>query len=392
MDNFTFCSPTKFIFGKDTELQVGEELKNYNCKVLLHYGGGSIKTSGLYDRVKTSLESANIDYIELGGVQPNPRLSLVNKGIELCREHNIGLVLAVGGGSVIDSSKAIALGTPYNGDVWDFYEGKAQPEKCLTVATILTIPAAGSESSPNTVITNDIAPKPLKYGFGAQMLRPAFSILNPELIYTLSKYQIACGSADILAHLCERYFTNSKGVSLNDRLLEQTMKETMRAADKIINGEPEYSDWANLMWCSTMAHNNVLGVGRAQDWGSHAIEHEVSAIYDIAHGAGLAIVMPSWMEYVKSNDINRFAEFAVNAMGVEPNFFNLEETANKGIKAFRNFMKSIGLPTTLKEADIPKDKIEEMATKCFRDGTRKVGQFVELTVDSVKEILENCAE
>lgn len=392
MDNFTFCSPTKIIFGKDTETQIGEELKAYNCKVLLHYGGGSIKKSGLYDRIITSLNAAGVDFIELGGVKPNPRLSLVNEGIELCRKNNVGLVLAVGGGSVIDSSKAIALGTPYDGDVWDFYEGKLLPEKCLSVATVLTIPAAGSESSPNTVITNDLAEKPLKYGFGCQALRPAFSILNPELMYTLPKYQIACGSADILAHLCERYFTNSKGVSLNDRLLEQTMRETMRCADKIINGNPCYDDYANLMWCSTMAHNNILGVGRNQDWGSHAIEHEVSAIYDIAHGAGLAIVMPSWMEYVKSNDINRFAEFAVNAMGVENNFFNAEETADKGIKAFREFMKSIGLPTTLKEAKIPADKIGEMAEKCFRDGNRKVGQFVALTVKSVEEILENCAE
>lgn len=390
MENFTFCSPTKIIFGKDAELKVGEELKAYNCKVLLHYGGGSIKKSGLYDRVKASLNENGIDYTELGGVQPNPRLSLVHKGIEICKKENIGLVLAVGGGSVIDSSKAIALGTLYDKDVWNFYDGTDVPTKCLPVATILTIPAAGSESSPSTVITNE--EKALKYGLTTQLVRPAFSILNPELMYTLPKYQIACGAADILAHLCERYFTNSKGVSLNDRLLEATMKETIIAADKIINGEPEYSDWANLVWCSTMAHNNVLGVGRIQDWGSHAIEHEVSAIYDIAHGAGLAIVMPSWMDYVKNNDISRFAKFAVNVMNVDNNFFNQSETADMGIKAFRSFMKSIGLPTTLKDAGIPKDRIEEMSIKCFRDGNRKVGQFVNLTQQAVKEILENCAE
>lgn len=390
MENFTFCSPTKIIFGKEAEIKVGEELKSYNCKVLLHYGGGSIKKSGLYDRVKASLNENGIDYTELGGVQPNPRLSLVHKGIEICKKENIGLVLAVGGGSVIDSSKAIALGTLYDKDVWNFYDGTDVPTKCLPVATILTIPAAGSESSPSTVITNE--EKALKYGLTTQLVRPAFSILNPELMYTLPKYQIACGAADILAHLCERYFTNSKGVSLNDRLLEATMKETIIAADKIINGEPEYSDWATLVWCSTMAHNNILGVGRIQDWGSHAIEHEVSAIYDIAHGAGLAIVMPSWMDYVKNNDISRFAKFAVNVMNVDNNFFNKSETADMGIKAFRSFMKSIGLPTTLKDAGIPKDRIEEMSIKCFRDGNRKVGQFVNLTQQAVKEILENCAE
>lgn len=390
MDNFTFCSPTKIIFGKDAELKVGEELKQYNCKVLLHYGGGSIKKSGLYDRVKASLNENGIEYCELGGVQPNPRLSLVHKGIELCRKEGVGLILAVGGGSVIDSSKAIALGVPYDKEVWNFYDGTAEPNECLPVATILTIPAAGSESSPSTVITND--EKKLKYGLTTQLVRPVFSILNPELMCTLPKYQIACGASDILAHLCERYFTNTKGVSLNDRLLEAAMKETISAAEKIINGEPEYSDRANLVWCSTMAHNNILGVGREQDWGSHAIEHELSALYDIAHGAGLAIVMPAWMNYVKNADITRFVRFAVNVMNIDNSFFKPEETAACGIKAYRKFLSGLGLPVTLKEADIPTDRIREMSERCFRNGKRQVGKFMELTPDAVEAILKSAAE
>jgi len=290
VNNFIFLNPTRIIFGKGTENLVGAETKKHADKVLLHYGGGSIKKIGLYDTVVKSLKEAGVEFTELAGVQPNPRLSLVRQGIEICRKEGIRFILAVGGGSAIDSAKAIAVGVPYDGDVWDFYIGKAKVKEALPVGVVLTIPAAGSEASPSSVITNEDGW--YKRGLTTDRIFPRFSILNPELTYTLPNYQTACGAADIMAHIMERYFTNTKDVELTDRLCESTMKTLINNVPKALANPTDYAARAEIMWTATVAHNNLLGTGRDEDWASHDIEHEISGIYDIAHGAGLAIVFP----------------------------------------------------------------------------------------------------
>ncbi|HQO23048.1 MAG TPA: iron-containing alcohol dehydrogenase, partial [Spirochaetota bacterium] len=260
MNNFSFQNATKIIFGKGTEENVGEETKLHSDKVLLHYGGGSIKQSGLYDRVTASLKKSGVAFVELSGVKPNPRLSLVKEGIKICRDNGIKFILAVGGGSVIDSAKAIAVGVPYSGDVWDFYDGKGTPKEALKVATVLTIPAAGSESSPSSVISDD--EKQLKRGLTVEIIRPVFSIMNPELTYTLPAYQTACGAADIMAHIMERYFTNTTDVELTDRLCEATMKTMINNVPQILNKPDDYASRADVMWTGCVAHNDILGTGR----------------------------------------------------------------------------------------------------------------------------------
>jgi len=386
MDNFTFQNPTKIIFGKDSENNVGTEVSNYSNKVLLHYGGGTIKKTGLYDRVVASLKEAGIAFVELAGVKPNPRLSLVQEGIKLCRDNEITFILAVGGGSVIDSAKAISIGVPYSGDVWDFYLGKTVPEKALPIGTILTIPAAGSESSTGTVITNEDGF--YKRAVNSELVYPRFSILNPELTYTLPKYQVACGAADILAHLMERYFTNSQHVELMDRMIEATMKTVINNVTTVLKQADNYDSWAEIMWSGTVAHNNLLNTGRVGDWGSHDIEHELSGIYDVAHGAGLAVVFPAWMKYVYKHDINRFAQFAVRVWNVENSFWSPEKTAVEGIKRLENFLGSIGLPTNLKELGITDNRLEEMASKATSSDTSTVGNFIKLNKNDVFNILK----
>jgi len=286
MDNFVFHNPTKIIFGRGTEAKVGAEAAAISKKVLLHYGSGSIKKSGLFDRVMASLKAAGVTVVELGGVAPNPRLSLVREGIKICREQKIGLILAVGGGSAIDSAKGIAVGAPYQGDVWDFYTGVAEPKEALPVATVLTIPAAGSEASNGSVVTKEEGQ--FKRPCNSALTYPRFSILNPELAFTLPKNQVANGIADIMAHLLERYFVNAKPVELTDRLIEATLRTVIDVAHRVLLKHDDYDAWAELMWSGTVAHNNILNTGRDGDWASHDIEHELSGIYDVAHGAGLA--------------------------------------------------------------------------------------------------------
>jgi len=386
MDNFTFNNPTRIIFGRGTEQQVGAETRRHASRVLLHYGGQSIRRSGLYDRVKASLAQAGIAVVELGGVQPNPRLSLVHEGIRLCREHRLELILAVGGGSVIDSAKAIAAGVPYEGDVWDFYTGKAVPASALPVATVLTIPAAGSEASTGTVITREEGQ--LKRAFDSEVVYPVFSILNPELAFTLPPFQVACGAADIMAHLMERYFTNSHPVELTDRLLEGTMKNLIGNAPKVLAEPTNYDAWAEVMWTGCVAHNNLLNTGRAGDWASHDIEHELSGIYDVAHGAGLAVVFPAWMKHVLHQDVARFAQWAVRVWGVEQDFFSAEATAREGIRRLTAFFSGLGLAPTLSGLGIHDDRLEEMARKCSRGGTATVGHFVELDEAGILAVLQ----
>jgi alcohol dehydrogenase len=385
MDNFEFKNTTKIIFGRRTENGVGAEIKKHAGKVLLHYGGGSVKKSGLYDRVVKSLKSAGIEFVELGGVQPNPRLSLVREGISICREKKIPFVLAIGGGSAIDSAKAIAVGVPYEGDVWDFYDNKGTPEEALPVATVLTIPAAGSESSPSSVITKEEGA--LKRGLTTELIRPVFSILNPELTCTLPAYQTACGAADIMAHIMERYFTNTEQVDFTDRLCEAAMKTIIANAPRVLREPENYDARAEVMWAGSVAHNDLLGTGRIGDWGSHMIEHELSGIYDVTHGAGLAVVFPAWMKYVYTHDIARFTQFASRVWNVEIDFAHPDRTAIEGIARLEGFFKSIGLPVTLRELKIPSDKIEEMADKCTLGDTIKVGNFVKLDKKAAADIL-----
>lgn len=385
MDNFTFKSPTKIIFGKGTEDLVGEEVKQYSSKILFHYGGGSIKRTGLYDKVVNSLKKAGVEFIELPGAQPNPRLSLVREGIKICRENGINFILAVGGGSAIDSAKAIAVGVPYQGDVWDFYAGKAVPQEALPVGVILTLAATGSEASKSSVITNEDGW--YKRGLNVDIIRPQFAIMNPELTFTLPPYQTSCGVADIMAHIMERYFTNTRDVELTDRLCEATLKTVIHNAPIVLKDPQNYAARAEIMWAGTIAHNDLLSTGRIGDWSSHAIEHELSAIYDIAHGAGLAIVFPAWMKYVYKHDINRFAQFANRVWGVDVNFENVEETALEGIKRLEDFFRSIGLPVRLSEVNITPERFEEMADKATNKGQKTIGQFVPLKREDVLSIL-----
>lgn len=382
MVNFSYQNTTKIIFGKDTERKVGSETKKFGSKVLLHYGGGSIKKFGLYDKVVESLKSAGLEVFELGSVQPNPRLSLVREGIELCRKNNIDFILAVGGGSVIDSAKTIGIGVTYKGDVWDFYIGKSKIKSTLPVGVILTIPAAGSESSTGSVITNENGW--YKRGAGSTLMRPVFAIMNPELTYTLPPYQTAAGAADMMAHIFERYFTNEPNVDLTDRLSEATLKTIIKNVSIVLEDPENYEARAEIMWAGTIAHNGLLGTGRIEDWATHDIEHEISGIYDITHGAGLAILFPAWMKYVYNQDVKRFAQFANRVWDVEIDVNNLERTALEGIEKTKAYFEKIGLPVSLIEASIPEDRFEEMAAKGTENGP--LGNFVKLHKEDIINI------
>lgn len=382
MENFTFYAPTYFAFGKDAESKAGELVERFGgTKVLLHYGGGSVVRSGLLDRVKKSLDAASIAYIELGGVKPNPRSGLVYEGIDLCRKEKVDFVLAIGGGSAIDSAKAIAAGTVYDGDFWDFYEGKPV-EKALPIGTVLTIAAAGSEGSPDSVITKEDGM--LKRGASGEAYRPRFSILNPALTQTLSAYQTACGVTDIIAHLYERYLTRTKDVEVTDRMIEALILTMINEAPKVIANPDDYEARANIMWAGMIAHNNCCGVGRTQDWNSHCIEHELSALYDCAHGAGLAVTMPAVFTYVLSQDATRFAQIAVRVWGCRMDFYHPEKTAKEGIDALRRFLKSIGMPLTFAELGAKEEDIEKMAATCCLDGPLQ--GFAKLDAQDVAKI------
>ncbi|MCL2383827.1 MAG: iron-containing alcohol dehydrogenase [Oscillospiraceae bacterium] len=384
MNNFEFCSPTYFAFGKGTEAEAGKLVKKFGgTKVLIHYGGGSAIKSGLIDRVKASLSSDQISFVELGGVLANPRSGLVYEGIELCRKENVDFVLAVGGGSVIDSSKAIAAGVKYDGDFWDFFGKGLEIQEALPVATILTLSAAGSEASNSMVITYEDGM--LKRGAKSELVRPKFSVLNPELTCTVSKYQTACGTVDIMAHILERYFTNTKNVETTDRLCEAILLAMINEAPKAMENPNDYDARANIMWAGMIAHNNLCGVDREQDWTSHRMEHELSGLNDVAHGAGLAIMFPAWMKYVMHHDINRFAKLAVRVWGCEMNEANPEETAKEGIQKFEEFLKSIEMPLTLGEIDLKEEDIPTMINKILLY-TDTLGAFVKLNVEDMEKI------
>lgn len=390
MENFNFHSPTEFVFGRGRENGCGIYVKKYGGhKVLVHFGSGSVVRSGLLDRIKASLEKEGVPYVLLGGVHPNPRDTKVYEGIELCRKEGVDLILAVGGGSVIDSAKAIAIGVPYKGDFWDFYSGKAVPEAALPVGTVLTIAAAGSEGSGDSVITKEDGM--WKRGTGSTLLRPKFSIMNPELTCTLPAYQTACGATDIMAHVFERYFTNTPEVEITDRLCEAVLLTMVKETPRVIKDPNNYDARANIMWAGTVAHTNICGVGREQDWNSHGIEHELSGLYDCAHGAGLAVVMPSWMEYVMKHDVNRFANMAVRVFGVAMDENNPENTALEGIKAFRRFLHDIGMPINFSEIGAKEEDIPVLVEKFGLGENGRTGGFVQLSSDDVKAILKIAA-
>ena len=389
MDNFQFYSPTEFVFGKGSENEAGKYVKKHGgTNVLLHFGGGSAVKSGLLDRVKKSLEEYGIAYTELGGVKPNPRDTLVYEGIDLCRSKGIDFILAVGGGSVIDSSKAIAMGVPYDGDFWDFYCGKS-PEAALPVATVLTIAAAGSEGSGDSVITKEEGG--LKRGAGSDLIRPRFSIMDPELTCTLPAYQTACGATDIMAHVFERYFTNTAEVEITDRLCEAVLLTMIKETPRVIADPDNYDARANIMWAGMVAHNGLVGVGRSQDWNSHGIEHELSALYDCAHGAGLAVIMPSWMEFVYKHNVMRFCQMATRVFGCQMNFETPEATALEGIRRFRSFLHSIGMPINFAELGAKEEDIPALVEK-FGIGRRRTGGFVALSADDITEIYKIAAK
>ena len=358
MNNFTYYTPTKVVFGRGSEGQTGALVRERGCKkVLLHYGGGSAVRSGLLDRVKDSLREAGLEWTELGGALPNPRLSLVREGVDLCRREGVDFLLAVGGGSVIDSAKAMAYGAAEEGDVWDLYCGKRQARAALPVGAVLTIAAAGSEMSDSSVITNEDGW--IKRGYSSDLCRPVFAVMNPELTMTLPAYQTACGITDIMAHTFERYFTNTPDVEVTDRMLEGVLLAMLHEGRRVMEDPHNYEARANIMWAGMVCHNDIMGVGRQQDWNSHHLEHVLSAKYDCAHGAGLAVIMPAWMHYcAEHGGEKRLAQMAVRVFGCQMDFDDPKRTALEGIEAFRAFLRSIGMPLTFAEigadpADIP---------------------------------------
>ena len=390
MINFDFVSPTKFAFGRGAEAKVGALVREFGgTKVLLHFGGGSVKRTGVYDKVAAALGAAKIPFVELGGVQPNPREALVREGIALCRREKVDFVLAVGGGSVIDSAKAIAFGATYDGDFADHAFGKdakvmVPVPSALPIGPVLTIAAAGSEGSCNSVIS--LGAEKLKRTITGDRLRPKFSVLNPEFTFTLPPYQTACGLTDIFAHVVERYFTPTPRVTVTDEMCEAVMRTVVAESAAVLANPGDYAARANIMWAGTVAHNNVCGVGRAQDWSSHGIEHELSALYDCAHGAGLAVVMPAWMEFVMDAGVERFARFAERVWGVAPGG-EPRQTAAEGIRRYTAWLKSIGMPTTFAELGAKEEDIPRLAANLRLNG-KTLGAFRPLAEADVRAILK----
>jgi len=390
MNSFEYCSPTNIVFGKDVEQKVGEMVAECGCKKLLVvYGGGSARKSGLLDRVEKSLETSGIDYVELGGVVPNPRLGLVHQGVDLCKKENVDMILAVGAGSTIDTAKAIAMGVYYDGDVWDIFEGKAKCEKALPTCNILTLAATGSETGSGTVITNEDGM--LKKGFKTQILRPVFTLMNPELMYTLPPYQTASGVVDIMMHTFERFFVPSGENELTDRIAESVLKTVMQYG-AICYDEPEnYTARSEVMWAGTLSHNFITGLGRVQDWATHQLEHELGGMFDVAHGAGLAAVWGSWARYVcKDKDVVlRFARYGVNVLGLPMNYEQPERTALEAIEATERYFKRIDMPTCISELlgrTLTDEEIKELSVKCTYFGRRKIGGVIKLGESEIAEI------
>lgn len=365
MFQFNYYTPTNILFGKNTETQTGGLIQKIRCKkVLLHYGSGSVLRSGLLDRIQASLDEKEISYVKLGGVVPNPRLSLVYQGIELCKKEQVDFILAVGGGSVIDSAKAIGYGVTNDGDVWDFYDHTRQADACLPIGVVLTIAASGSEMSNSSVITKEEGM--IKRGYNNDICRPVFAVMNPELTMTLPAYQTACGCTDILMHTMERYFTNGGNMELTDAIAEGLMRTVMKNAQILRDDPHNYDARAEVMWAGSLSHNGLTGCGNnGGDFATHGLEHELGGMFDVAHGAGLAAVWGSWARYVMKDCLHRFYRFATHVMGIAEDG-SMEEAALKGIEAMEDFYRSIQMPTNLKELGIdPTDEqMKTMAHMC----------------------------
>lgn len=386
MENFNYYTPTKVVFGKGTEEKTGKLVREQGCtKVLVHYGGGSAKKSGLLDRIFRSLDEEKIAYVSLGGVVPNPRLSLVYEGIELCRRESVDFILAVGGGSVIDSAKAIGYGAANEGDVWDFYARKRQTESCVPVGVVLTISAAGSEMSDSSVITNEEGW--LKRGYSSELGRPKFAVMNPELTMTLPAYQTSSGCVDIMMHTTERYFNQNDNMELTDGISEHLLRTVMKNA-KILMEEPDnYSARAEVMWAGSISHNGLTGCGTGGgDWACHQLEHELGGMFDVAHGAGLAAVWGSWARYVMDARPERFAQFAVNVMGIQPG--EDDTVALKGIEEMEKFYRAVGMPVCVKDMgiELTEQQIVTLARKCSFFGSRTIGCIKKLKEQDIAQI------
>ena len=387
MKDFNFYAPTRVVFGHESEAKLPELIKQYGgTKVLIHYGGGSARRSGLLDKVEKMLTEAGIDFVELGGVVPNPLLSKVKEGVDLCCREGVDFILAVGGGSVIDSSKAIGYGVPYEGDVWDFWDGKAVPQACLPIGVMLTIPAAGSEMSSSCVITNDEGM--LKRGVNSDLCRCKFAIMNPERTYTLPPYQTAAGATDIMMHTMERYFSKYEDAMLTDAIAEALLRTVKDAVFEVLKNPEDYRNRAAIMWASSLSHNDLTECGTEKDFACHKLEHELSGLFGVTHGAGLAAIWGSWARYVMDKHLNRFVQFAVNVMGVRNDFTDPRNTALKGIEATERFFRAIGMPTNIPNLigrEATDEEINEMVRKCSRDGKMKIGAMeVLIPVDMLK--------
>lgn len=381
MLDFRFQNKTEIIFGKDTENHVGEEVAKYAKKVLIVSYGQSFEEK-LMDRVRASLDDQGIEYLELKGIKPNPEETKVYEGIDIVKKNNIAFILAVGGGSVIDTAKAIGIGAMVDGDFWDFFSGKPFTET-IPVGVILTFPATGSEASSGAVISNQ--KMHAKRAVGSDLIRPKFAILNPELTYTLPAFQTFCGVADMMSHVMERYFSNTKKTDLTDRLCEAILKSIMRNALILMEDPQDYDARAEIMWASTLAHNDLVGTGRSQDWASHMIGHELSAMYDSTHGATLSVITPAWARYVYKENLSRFVQFAMRVFDIEYDIDDEEWTALEGIRSLSQFFKRLNIPTTMKELGISTDeKYKEMAEKACQIGP--LGDIKKLTVEDVVQI------
>lgn len=387
MNNFTFYSPTEFVFGKGTEMQTGELVRKYGAsKVLIVYGGGSVVRSGLLERVKQTLAQTGIPCLELGGVQPNPIDTKVYEGIDLCRREGVDFVLAVGGGSVIDTAKAIAAGVPYEGDFWDFYIQKATVSSALKVAVVLTIPAAGSEGSGNSVITKVSTLQKMSLR-APELLRPRFSIMNPELTFTLPPYQTAAGIVDMMAHIMERYFTNTADTEIADRLCEGTLKAIITEAPRVMADPKDYGARANIMWSGMIAHNGTCGVGNEEDWASHFMEHEISALYDVTHGAGLAVIFPAWLTWMASHHVEKVAQYAARVWDVTVSE-DLKAMALEGVARLKSFFTSIGMPVNFAQLGVEHPDIELLVEHLHANKGEQVGCYVRLGRKETREIYE----
>ncbi|MBR3021411.1 MAG: iron-containing alcohol dehydrogenase [Bacteroidaceae bacterium] len=388
MRDFIYHTPTEVVFGEQSEEQVARLVKKYGgTKVLVHYGGQSALRSGLLDKIFQLLTEGGVAFVKLGGVVPNPRLSLAQEGIALCRKESVDFILAVGGGSVIDSAKCIAYGVCYDGDVWDFYLGKAKPQQMLPVGTVLTIPAAGSEMSEASVITNEDGD--VKLGYSNDMSRPKFAIMNPRRSFTLPPYQTAAGVTDMIMHTMERYFTRDDDMDLTTDIAEAIMRRMKTAVYDVLRNPEDYRARTQIMWGGSLAHNGLTGCGISDDWATHQLEHELSGMFDVTHGAGLAAIWPSWARYVMHENLSRFVRFAVNVMDVPNDFTDPETVALKGIEAMERFYHDIGMPVNIRELigrDITDDEIREMARKCSRDYTTTCGCLKVLHAEDMEAI------